>query len=238
MEAKKIYTYSSYIIALVFIIEIVLEIWKGTLFSSMSKILVAIFFILAFYLEKYKIKNREENNVLTFASFLVIIWFIANLIIALYTSVIISEFGQQNISYQKLGVNSLLEILKGTTSDFGGFLLITIIIDLIGISLNRYYHPKKKLKAWIHGGLLGIACLLLITLVLSLTDTSCTKTNFLNSWGGNGCNSITEYISVHVSNFVSSFFFMITFGLPITLTLLALFFGIGALIGHWIEDKK
>lgn len=238
MKSKKIYSYSSYIIALVFLIEIVLEIWKGTLFSSMSKILVAILFILAFYLERYKIKNREENEVLKFASFLVVIWFVVNLLIGIYSLVILNEFKQEDIFYGTLGISSFLGILKATSSDFGGFLLITIIIDLIGISLNQYYHPKKKLRSWIHGGLLGIASLLLLTVVLSLTDTSCAKTNFLNSWGGQGCNSIGEYISVHIFNFVSSFFFMITSGLPVTIISLALFFGIGALIGYWVEDKS
>lgn len=238
MGAKKLYRASLYVIALVFIIDFILEIWKGTMFSSVSKFLVFIFFITAFLIERYKIKDKKENKVLDFASFLIILWFIVNFIISLSTLFIAREFLQQTLPSQSLNMSSIWLMIKGSTSDFGGFLLIPIIINLVGISINKYYHPKKKLRSWIHGGLWGIVSLIVLGLVLSLADTSCAQTNFLSSWGGNGCESISHYISIHISNFISSFFFMITFGLPVTLTLFAIFFSIGALIGHWIEDKR
>lgn len=238
MRVKKLYNASLYIIGLVFLLYLVLEIWNGNLFSSVSSFLAAIFFVISFLIERYKIKNKEENKVLSFASFLVIVWFVVNIIITLSTLFIARELLQQTFSSQSLQAGNIWLIIKGHASDFGGFLLIPIIINLVGISLNKYYHPKKKLRSWIHGGLWGIVALVLMSLVLSLTDTSCTQTNFLSSWGGNGCESISQYISVHISNFISSFFFMITFGLPLTCLLLVIFFGIGACIGHFIEDRK
>ncbi|MEK6890033.1 MAG: hypothetical protein AABX35_02495 [Nanoarchaeota archaeon] len=242
MEARKIYYTSAGIIALVFITKIVLDIWKGTLLNSVSDFCALIFLILAFVLERDKIKNKKQNSFLVTGSYLVIIWFIINIFITFSSILILNEFAKENAIYQNTNISAIFMMILAGTSNFSGFLFIPIIINFIGIHIHKYHRheikPHRNLRHWLKGGFIGIAVLIALVIVPSLFDTSCEESNFLQSWGGGGCDSFREYVSVHISNFISTFFFAITIGLPMTIVLMLIFFGIGAGIGHWIDDKR
>ncbi len=240
MEARKIYYTSASILALVFLTKLILDVWKGTLFSSISEVISIIFLVILFILERDKIKNNKQNTFLITGSYLVIIWFIISIFVTSSSISVLNEFVKENILSKNANTIYLL-ILSGI-SNFSGFLFIPAIINLIGMHIHKYHRSEtkahKNLRHWLKGGFIGIAVLIALAVVPALFDTSCEESNYLQSWGGGGCDSFKEYVSVHISNFISTSFFAITMGLPITLILILIFFGIGAAIGHWIDDKK
>jgi hypothetical protein len=238
MEANKIYYFSAYIISFSFLINIILSIWKGNLFSSLSNSIIVAFFIGALVIERYKIKKENKKGLSIFASCLLIIWFIVNILMTFSSISILRDFSKLNILNQELSSQTVWSIISASTLNFGGFLIIPIIMGLIGLGLEKHSHPNKKLKGWLKGGLLGIASLIFLMVIPSLFDTSCTQSNFLRSWGGEGCYNIGHYISSHISNFISTLFFVLTTGLPSTIILITLFFVVGAGIGYWIENGK